>query len=78
MSTHQRTLINRKRLHAMIPLSERTIYNLEKRGEFPQRIALTCRNVAWDLDEVQDWIDKRKAAGIEPRRPGSTQRVQVA
>ena len=44
-----KTLINRKKLHSMIPLSERTIFNMEQRGEFPRRIALTSRNVAWDL-----------------------------
>lgn len=46
-------LINRKTLLKMIPLSARTIYNLEQRGEFPRRIALTSRNVAWQLSEVE-------------------------
>ncbi|HGE6066809.1 TPA: helix-turn-helix transcriptional regulator, partial [Vibrio cholerae] len=32
-----KTLINRKVLLEMIPLSDRTIYNLEQRGEFPRR-----------------------------------------
>lgn len=54
-------LINRKKLLAMIPLSERTIYNLEQRGDFPRRIALTSRNVAWDLAEVEEWIQDKKA-----------------
>jgi|TARA_R100001369_G_scaffold38512_1_gene64308 prophage regulatory protein len=34
------TLINRKTLLAMIPLSDRAIYNMEKRGDFPHRIVL--------------------------------------
>nr|WP_147694762.1 AlpA family phage regulatory protein [Vogesella mureinivorans] len=57
-----KVLINRKTLLAMIPLSERTIYNLEQRGDFPRRIALTTRNVAWDLAEVEAWIEARKAS----------------
>ena len=64
-----RTLINRKKLLAMIPLSDRTIFNMERRGEFPRRIALTSRNVAWDLAEVEEWIDARKSAGTASR-PG--------
>lgn len=60
-----KVLINRKKLLTMIPLSERTIYNLEQRGEFPRRIALTSRNVAWDLAEVEEWIDKRKLQTIQ-------------
>lgn len=67
-----KTLINRKKLLAMIPLSERTIFNMEQRGEFPRRIALTCRNVAWDLAEVEQWIEERKSSGNQAMRPGIT------
>jgi prophage regulatory protein len=63
-------LINRKRLLAMIPLSERTIFNMEQRGEFPHRIALTSRNVAWDLAEVEEWIEARRSSGMQALRPG--------
>lgn len=65
-----KTLINRKKLLAMIPLAERTIYNMEQRGEFPRRIALTSRNVAWDLAEIEHWIEGRKSSGIQAIRPG--------
>ncbi|EPE5498617.1 helix-turn-helix transcriptional regulator [Vibrio cholerae] len=67
-----KVLINRKQLLEMIPLSTRTIYNLEQRGEFPKRIALTSRNVAWDLSEVELWIEERKSSGIQATRPGNT------
>ena len=65
-------LINKKTLLGMIPLSEKAIYNMEKRGDFPKRIALTSRNVAWDLDEVTGWIESRKASGAQATRPGQT------
>ncbi|MBE4428043.1 AlpA family phage regulatory protein [Vibrio parahaemolyticus] len=65
-----KTLINRKALLEMIPLSDRTIYNLEKRGEFPCRIVLTSRNVAWDLAEVEKWIEERRRSRIQAKRPG--------
>ena len=68
-TTTSKTLINRKKLLAMIPLSERTIFNMEQRGEFPRRIALTSRNVAWDLAEVEEWIEARKASGTQAMRP---------
>ncbi|WP_425522098.1 helix-turn-helix transcriptional regulator [Xanthomonas citri] len=44
----------------MIPLCERTIYNFEKQGKFPRRIALSSRKVVWDLGEVEEWIDACK------------------
>ena len=65
-----KTLINRKKLLAMIPLSERTIFNMEQRGEFPRRITLTSRNVAWDLAEVELWIEARRSSGAHAMRPG--------
>jgi prophage regulatory protein len=64
------TLINKRTLLAMIPLSEKAIYNMEQRGEFPRRIALTSRNVAWDLADVEAWIADRKACGQPAKRPG--------
>ncbi|WP_425274905.1 helix-turn-helix transcriptional regulator [Stutzerimonas xanthomarina] len=67
---HSKTLINRKRLSEIIPLSTRTIYNLEQRGEFPRRIVLTSRSIAWDLSEVVEWIEARRASGVQAARPG--------
>ncbi|MDS6450618.1 AlpA family phage regulatory protein [Xanthomonas perforans] len=77
-ATTSKTLINRKKLLAMIPLSERTIFNMEQRGEFPRRIALTSRNVAWDLAEVMEWIEARKASGTQAVRPGFNSAVAAA
>ena len=64
------TLINRKTLLAMIPLADRTIYDMEKRGDFPHRIVLTSRNVAWDLAEVEQWIEARKRSSAQACKPG--------
>lgn len=69
----RKILINRKKLHSIIPLSERTIYNMEQRGEFPRRIVLTSRSVAWDLAEVEAWIESRKQSSIRALRPGASE-----
>lgn len=65
-----KTLINRKKLHDMIPLAARTVFNMEKRGEFPRRIVLTSRRVAWDLAEIKEWIEAQKTSDIVATRPG--------
>lgn len=64
-----KTLINRRQLLKIVPLSDRTILNMEKRGEFPRRFAITIRSVAWDLQEVETWIDARKTAAIQLEAP---------
>ncbi|KPZ08349.1 helix-turn-helix transcriptional regulator [Pseudomonas syringae group genomosp. 3] len=62
-------LISKKQLLAIIPLCERTIYNFEKQGKFPRRIALSSRKVVWDLAEIEAWIDSCKEFG-KAHRPG--------
>lgn len=69
VQTQGKALINRKRLLNIVPLSERTILNMEKRGEFPKRFAITSRAVAWDLQEVEAWMDQQKNAGRQCAMP---------
>lgn len=54
--------ILRSELHAIVPLGDTTIYELEQRGEFPKRFYLTPRCVVWDLDEVEAWVKARRSA----------------
>ncbi len=61
----QRTLplrrtIRREQLRLIVPLADTTIYEMERRGEFPRRFPLTSRCVAWNLDEVEAWIEARR------------------
>lgn len=55
-----RRTIRRQELRQIIPLSETTIYEMERHGEFPRRFNLTPRCVVWDLAEVEAWIEERK------------------
>lgn len=55
-----RRTIRRQELRLIVPLAETTIYEMERRGEFPRRFNLTPRCVVWDLAEVEAWIEQRK------------------
>jgi predicted DNA-binding transcriptional regulator AlpA len=57
-----RQTIRRDELHRMVPLCSTTIWEMEQRGEFPKRFYLAPRCVAWDLAEVEAWLDQRKQA----------------
>ena len=57
-----RRTIRRHELRQIVPLAETTIYEMERRGEFPRRFNLTSRCVVWDLAEVEAWIEERKQA----------------
>jgi prophage regulatory protein len=58
----KRQTVRRKELRRLVPLSDTTIYELEQKGEFPQRFYLTARCVVWPLNEVLAWLDERKTA----------------
>jgi prophage regulatory protein len=53
-----RRTIRRQQLRAMVPLADSTIYEMEQRGEFPLRFALSPRCV------VGIW--PRSKAGLRP------------
>ena len=57
--------IRRHQLREIVPLADTTIYDMEERGEFPQRFYLTARCVVWDLAEVEAWLDERRQASRE-------------
>jgi prophage regulatory protein len=55
-----RRTIRRPELRRIVPLADTTVYEMEQRGEFPQRFHLSPRCVVWDLAEVEAWIEERK------------------
>ena len=57
--------IRRHQLREIVPLADTTIYDMEQRGEFPQRFYLTARTVVWDLAEVEAWLEQRRQASRE-------------
>ncbi|MGB6102382.1 MAG: AlpA family phage regulatory protein [Pusillimonas sp.] len=57
-----RRTIRRHELRQIVPLADTTIYEMERRGEFPRRFNLTPRCVVWDLTEVEAWVEERKQA----------------
>src|SRR5665213_4167468 len=56
--------IRRTRLRQLVPLADSTIYEMEQRGEFPRRFALSPRCVVWDLAEVEAWLASRRSTPI--------------
>lgn len=53
--------IGKKELMNMVPLSMSTIDRLEQAGKFPKRWYITDKRCAWNVDEVELWLDERQA-----------------
>ena len=69
LSVPGRVFTKRRQPLQKVPLCERTILNLEKRGQFPRRFTITSRLLAWDLNEVDAWIAEQQSAARLPGVP---------
>jgi prophage regulatory protein len=49
-------------IHGLVPISNMHATRLEARNppEFPRRLQICDRKVAWKLQEILEWIDARK------------------
>ena len=56
--------IRKQQLREIVPLADSTIYEMERRGEFPRRFALSPRCIIWDLAEVEAWLASRRSTPI--------------
>jgi prophage regulatory protein len=61
--------IRRHQLREMVPLADSTIYEMEQRGHFPRRFALSPRCVVWDLAEVEAWLAARRVMSVARAQP---------
>jgi predicted DNA-binding transcriptional regulator AlpA len=60
-------MIRRHELKLIVPFADSTIFEMERRREFPRRFNLTPRCVVWDLEEVEAWIAERRQSSLEGR-----------
>jgi prophage regulatory protein len=54
-------LILRNDLKRLVPLSQTTVWRMERRGKFPHRIAISEKRVAWRRSEIETWLAGRVA-----------------
>lgn len=69
-----RRTIKKTQLRQMVPLADSTIWEMERRGQFPKRFLLTPRCVVWDLTEVEAWLALRRAQPIARAAPPDVHR----
>lgn len=55
-------LIRRPEVCGLTGLPKSTLYDYLAAGTFPSPVRLSCRSVAWKLNDVLAWIDSRVSA----------------
>ena len=53
--------IREPEVHRITGLSRTTRWRLERRGEFPRRVAISLNAVAWLASEIEKWMTERSA-----------------
>jgi predicted DNA-binding transcriptional regulator AlpA len=52
-------IVRAKELQELTGLSRTTLWRLERRGEFPDRVPLSGSSVGWRYSEVMEWMQTR-------------------
>jgi prophage regulatory protein len=55
----ERRVLRKPELMTRVPLSDATIWRLEKAGKFPKRIRIGGQAVGWFESEINDWLQKK-------------------
>ncbi len=61
-SSSRLRILRRSEVLSMVPLSEASLWRMEKVGRFPKRIRLGSQSYGWAENEVMDWIRLRMEA----------------
>lgn len=64
-------LLRAPEVEELTGLSRTTIWRLERAGDFPPRRQLSANVVAWVGEEVEEWIEARPVADLDPAAPGT-------
>ena len=62
LSNH--TLVRPKEAAAMLGISRKHLYALADQPNFPKRIHVSDRVVAWRVADIEAWIDNRAQVGV--------------
>lgn len=65
MSLGNDRLVGRAELLRLVPYCIQHVYRLEKAGEFPKRVRVGARRVAWLHSEIMAWIAARSRVSAE-------------
>lgn len=60
MQEQRKTILRMVAVCSATGLGRSSIYELDRLGHFPKRVALGVRSVGWYADEVADWIESRE------------------
>jgi len=61
----QDQIIRKPELFSKVPLSDATIWRLEKAGRFPKRIRLSGKSVGWFANEIDEWLSQKSSERMD-------------
>ncbi|HIJ25790.1 MAG: AlpA family phage regulatory protein [Gammaproteobacteria bacterium] len=58
-SASSERIVRAKELQELTGLSRTTLWRMERKGEFPDRVPLSGSSVGWRYSEVMEWMRTR-------------------
>ena len=58
----EKRVLSLKMVLNRVPISRTTLWRLERKGLFPQRIQISENRVGWIEEDVTAWIETKKGA----------------
>ena len=65
------TLIRPREAAAMLGISRKHLYDLADHPDFPERIHVSDRVVAWRVRDLEEWINSRSQTDASKKQGGS-------
>lgn len=71
------TFLDRAAAAAYVSLSETTLEDMVRRGDFPKPRKLSPNRVAWRVRDLDEWSDQRPESDLPPPRNTSRKAVKA-
>ena len=73
---NQKPVIRTEQLAQLLSVSKGTIWRMTAAGQLPKPFKLSPAQTVWDAQEIEDWLEAKKAARFAPVAPTVAAPVQ--
>lgn len=73
---NQKRVIKAGQIAQFIGVSKGTIWRMAAAGQLPKSFKLSPAQTVWDAQEIEDWLEAKKAARFAPAAPAAATPMQ--
>lgn len=73
---NQNRVIRTEQLAKLLGVSKGTIWRMAAAGQLPKPFKLSPAQTVWDAEEIDQWLEAKKAARFAPAAPAAATQMQ--